>query len=60
MGRNVVFKCPETGLSVQHWLDTPPPDDERKTAYISVACPACTNVHFINTASGRLLGEDKK
>lgn len=58
MGHHIVFQCPETSLNVQHWLETPA-DDKRPTTYVSVVCPACTNVHFINSTNGKLLGKDK-
>ncbi|MGO4715072.1 hypothetical protein [Bradyrhizobium sp. 2TAF24] len=59
MGHHIVFQCPDTGLKVQHWLDKPP-DDARPASYVSVACAACTNIHFINSENGRLLGDDRK
>ena len=55
---NVVFKCPRTGLNVQHWLDDSKPGDQSRT-YESVVCNACTRLHFINKSNGRLLGQDK-
>ncbi|MEW6640191.1 MAG: hypothetical protein AB1586_06770 [Pseudomonadota bacterium] len=59
MGHPVVFLCPDTGLKVQHWLETPA-DDTRQPTYVSVACAACTNVHFINSTSCKVLGDDKR
>jgi len=58
MGRPVVFKCPETGLNVQHWLDDEGPDDHVGKTFVSVACSACNRLHFVNRADGKLLGED--
>jgi len=55
---NVVFKCPRTGLNVQHQLDESNPDDPNST-YESVVCKACTRLHFINRSTGRLLGQDR-
>lgn len=55
---NVVFRCPRTGLNVQHRLDQSKPDDPN-SAYESVVCEACTRLHFINRSTGRLLGEEK-
>ncbi len=59
MGRHILFKCPETGLNVQHWLDELEPDDRHQKTYVSVRCSACNKLHFINPADGRLLGEAK-
>ena len=54
---NVVFRCPRTGLNVQHRLDESEPGDPNST-YEPVVCKACTRLHFINRSTGRLLGED--
>jgi len=54
---NVVFKCPGTGLNVQHWLEEPKPGDPQ-SSYESVICKACTRLHFINRSTGTLLGEE--
>ena len=54
---HIIFKCPRTGMNVQHWLaDSPDAED----AYISVVCQACTRLHFIHNSTGKLLGEAKK
>ncbi len=58
MGRHIVFKCPQTGMNVQHSLaDTA---DDAKDAYVSVLCQACTKLHFINSSTGNLLGKAEK
>jgi predicted RNA-binding Zn-ribbon protein involved in translation (DUF1610 family) len=59
MDRHIVFKCPRTGLNVQHRLAEDVPDD-RKNAYTSVVCPACANLHLVHSSTGKLLGETKK
>jgi hypothetical protein len=51
----VIFTCPITKLSVQHWLDDD--DDASKNEFQGIACPACTRLHFINRKTGKLLGE---
>ena len=51
----VIFTCPITNLSVQHWLDDD--DDASKNEFQGIACPACTQLHFINRKTGKLLGE---
>lgn len=55
---NVIFKCPRTGLNVQHWLEEQPEEDDG--SYETVACKACNRLHFINRSSGKLLGEAKE
>jgi hypothetical protein len=53
-----IFKCPETSMNVQHWLDDDEdaPDDE----YESVSCPACLRLHFVNRKTGKILGQDQE
>jgi hypothetical protein len=52
---NFIFRCPNTGLKVQHrWPDEEKPVDDK--VYESVACPACTRMHFINRSTGKPLG----
>ena len=54
---NLVFKCPRTGMNVQHWLaDETAPDDPLCT-YETVHCQACSGLHFLNRSSRKLLGE---
>ena len=58
MGRHIIFKCPQTGMSVQHWLADAP--DEPASTQTTVVCNACTRLHFINSKTGKLLGEADK
>jgi hypothetical protein len=43
-------------MNVQTWLqrDTAP---EKNREYEIISCPACTQMHFVNLASGKLLGD---
>jgi hypothetical protein len=54
----LVFKCPRTGMNVQHWLEEAEPR-EQHPVYESAVCKACTRIHFINSATGKLLGEER-
>jgi hypothetical protein len=56
MGNNLVFKCPRTGLNVQHRLDDNLAGGSVCT-YETVVCKACTRLHFINRQTRKLLGE---
>jgi hypothetical protein len=59
MGRHILFKCPRTGMNVQHWLDeTNGNGDKAESVYKSVDCPACTLAHFVHRKTGKLLGEE--
>ena len=51
----VIFTCPITNLSVEHWLDDD--DDTSQNEFQGIACLACTRLHFINRKTGKLLGE---
>jgi hypothetical protein len=56
MSRLIVFKCPTTGLQVQ----TPLPHQAAEPsadAFEAVKCLACTQLHFINRATGKVLGD---
>jgi hypothetical protein len=54
---NLVFKCPRTGMNVQHWLADDPEPGDTSGSYETVVCKACSGLHFINRANGKLLGE---
>jgi hypothetical protein len=58
MASNFVFKCPRTGLNVQHSLDETKKPGDSDSTYEAVVCKACTGLHFINRANRRLLGQD--
>lgn len=54
---NLIFKCPHTGMNVQHWLPDEPADDSN---YETVVCQACSRLHFINRSNGKLLGAEEE
>ncbi len=58
MGSNIVFKCPRTGMNVQHALDEKTTAGPSDSTYEAVVCKACTGLHFINRANGKLLGQE--
>ncbi len=51
---NVIFRCPNTGMNVQHSLDERP--DAGADEVVAVHCPACARIHLFNVAEQRLLG----
>jgi hypothetical protein len=55
---NLIFKCPRTGMNVQHWLADDAAADDSHTSYETVHCQACSRLHFINRSNGKLLGAD--
>jgi len=58
MDNNFVFKCPRTGMNVQHSLDERLRAEQPESVYEAVVCKACTGLHFINRTNGKLLGQD--
>jgi predicted RNA-binding Zn-ribbon protein involved in translation (DUF1610 family) len=53
MDRQIVFKCPQTGMNVQHRLSDEPSD----RTHVSMSCPACTRLHLIERSTGKLAGD---
>ena len=53
-----LYRCPNTGQLVQGWSaeDVQTGED----SYESVTCLACSQLHFVNRATGRVLGADGK
>jgi hypothetical protein len=58
MSRPILFKCPQTGMNVQHSLPATD-DDEPRGTHKSIVCPACSKLHFLNRLTGKLLGQEK-
>jgi len=53
----VSFRCPVTGIDIQHWVeDVPSPSDRDR--FESVECPACGRLHLIERSTGELLPEN--
>jgi hypothetical protein len=47
----VVYRCPTTGLRVDHWFEPA----EQSDTYETVPCRACNQVHLVNVSTGRVL-----
>ena len=51
-----IFRCPATGLNVQHIFDeAPEADDDR--VYVGVRCLACSGIHLVSRTTGRLVAD---
>jgi hypothetical protein len=48
-----LYRCPDTGMSVQGWIDEP---DTESDTYTSVTCAACGRVHMVNVKTHQVLG----
>jgi hypothetical protein len=55
MSSLIVFRCPRTGMKVQTPLFKQAANEPK--LYELVTCPACTQFHFINKATGKALGD---
>ena len=53
-----VYRCPNTGYRVQGFVAEEVPAGAE--TYEPVTCTLCQQVHFVNWATGTVLGEDKK
>ena len=51
---SVVFRCPNKKLRVQAWTADDALGDE--DAFFPVECIACRQIHYVNPATGRVLG----
>ena len=50
----VLYRCPNTGQSVQAWVADEPDDDD--LTYVQVTCFACAQAHLVNPKTGKVLG----
>lgn len=56
MSKLIVFKCPRTGLQVQTPLAHGSGDGQGEQ-FEAVKCLACTQIHFVNRRTGKVLGD---
>ena len=47
------FQCPNKGVRVQGWTIEDASDGD---FYAPVKCTACRGIHYVNPATGRVLG----
>jgi hypothetical protein len=52
-----IYRCPTTALDVQGWFADEVADNE-ETTYEPVTCLACSQVHLVNRATRKVLGQD--
>lgn len=55
----LMYRCPRTGVDVEISLDDEIPPAAADT-YEHVTCPSCAHVHFVNRATGKVLGDKAK
>jgi hypothetical protein len=49
-----LFRCPNKNLRVQGWTADDP--SESDSSYAPVECIACRQIHYVNPATGKVLG----
>jgi hypothetical protein len=51
-----LFRCPNTGMKVQAWSahDISAGDDR----YEATTCTACRQIHLVNPATGKVMGDE--
>ena len=52
-----IFRCPATGLNVQHVFDDEAPETSDERAYVGVRCLACSGIHLVSRKNGRLISD---
>jgi hypothetical protein len=58
MPRTFLYRCPNTGRTVQGWSADEVTDDDE--IYQSFECTFCTRVHLVNLKTGKVLGEQEE
>jgi hypothetical protein len=54
--RTFLYRCPTTGFQVQGY--SPEQTSGDADAYEVVTCTVCARVHLVNSATGKVLGDD--
>ena len=52
-----IFRCPATGLNVQHHFEDDAPETGDDRVYVGVRCLACTGIHLVSRTTGRLVSD---
>ena len=55
-----IFRCPVTGLNVQHVFEDDAPEIGNERRYVGVRCLACTGIHLVSRKTGRLITDKAK
>jgi hypothetical protein len=49
----VLYKCPAIGIRVQGWIAE---EASGEDTYFPLQCIACKQMHYVNPATGRVIG----
>ena len=50
-----LYRCPNTGQTMQGWVADDPSDGKGDTRYEEIACIACSRLHLVNLKTGKVL-----
>ena len=53
----LIYRCPTTGLKVQGLVEE---EASGSDTFVSLECPACGRMHFVNPTTERVLGASDK
>lgn len=56
---SILFKCPSRGIHTHAWIADDAGVAAGPDAYIAIDCTACGRIHYLDPASGALLGGEK-
>jgi hypothetical protein len=56
---SVIFRCPLVGISVQGWIAEDVSTRGVADDFIGIKCAACSQLHLVNAATGKVLGEKR-
>ena len=56
----ILFTCPNMGIPVQAWLAGDNRSDNAGENFEPIECIACRRFHYVNPATGRVLGARHK
>jgi hypothetical protein len=56
MSTTLLYRCPNTGRTVQGWSADKVTDDNDDDTYRSFECTFCTRLHLVNLKTGKVLG----
>jgi len=57
---SLIFRCPNTGLNVQAWLAEEAANQESADVFEPITCTACSQLHWVNPGTGKILGVESQ
>lgn len=57
-GESILYRCPKTGADIQRGLESHGAGRPRQ-GYAAILCTDCNQLHFVDRATGKLLGQSR-